>query len=289
MPADGSSPKRRGRVRGWHVVLSALILGLLVGSPFAVAAGTGDPIIGGERNPSNNQSKELTRETQIIGDIDQNEGGIAANTGGYVTRQSNKSDSGGGAIYGCRAKKGTESCVAANNLADGNAFRFQASASADQVGLFRFGVDIDKLVDKAPFATNGTATVKNLSADKIDGKDSTDFYTKDEANKAFVPQGSLLYAVVDANASPVAVSGRGATAVSAPAANANGLAYTVTFGTANVSGCAYNATIRDNSVNSLPLVSAAPDPDNKSNVIVQEQLQGGGAPAGADFSLTVTC
>ena len=47
---------------------------------------------GGARNPSSNASLAYSRETQII-----------ANNTTYGTRQSNKSTSGGGAIYGCRA------------------------------------------------------------------------------------------------------------------------------------------------------------------------------------------
>ena len=68
------------------------------------------------RNPGIDQSKALTKETEII-----------ANTSGYGTRQSNKSASGGGAIYGCRSGAGgtpasNEPCVRANNLTAGLAF-----------------------------------------------------------------------------------------------------------------------------------------------------------------------
>ena len=50
-------------------------------------------------------------------------------TGGYATRQSNLSRSGGGAIYGCRSTRrarGTNPCLRANNLSTGSAFEFNA-------------------------------------------------------------------------------------------------------------------------------------------------------------------
>src|SRR5690349_7243348 len=173
--------------RGRHVLIAACFFALLM-APAAVSA-TGDVLRGGERNPNGHTSQELSRETQIIGEIAQKQGGVAPETGGFTTRQSNKSDSGGGAIYGCRAKAGTESCVAANNLADGDAFRFQATPSAGTVGRLRFGSDLSKPVDKPPFATNGTGVVKNLNADRVDG------HSADE----FVGTGSLLFAQVAAD------------------------------------------------------------------------------------------
>jgi len=91
---------------------SAMVLAICV-APFALAAGENTPVKGGARNPSPNASQAYTKETQII-----------ANTSTYGTRQSNKSDNGGGAIYGCRSKAGgspkaNEPCVRASNLADG--------------------------------------------------------------------------------------------------------------------------------------------------------------------------
>src|SRR4051794_41948963 len=71
------------------ILASAAILAVCV-APFALAAGEGKPISGGARNPSSDASQSYSRET-----------GIIANTSTYGTRQSNKSDNGGGAIYGC--------------------------------------------------------------------------------------------------------------------------------------------------------------------------------------------
>ena len=52
----------------------------------------------------------------------------------YGTRQSNKSDDGGGAIYGCRATNtASNTCVRATNLANGQAFSFNANGG-NQVG-----------------------------------------------------------------------------------------------------------------------------------------------------------
>jgi hypothetical protein len=163
--------RRTNRLR---IAVLASGAAVLLAAPAALAA----PIDGGDRNPSNNASTGYSSETQIIGEIAQNAGGHAAGTGGYVTRQSNKSDSGGGAIYGCRAKAGTESCIAANNLNNGDAFRFQATPSAATIGLFRFGVDSNKTFDKPPFSTNATGVVKNLNADRLDGKSAEEFVEK---------------------------------------------------------------------------------------------------------------
>ena len=166
----------------------------LLAAPAASAA----PIDGGDRNPSNNASSGYRAETQIIGEIAQNAGGHAAGTGGYVTRQSNKSDTGGGAIYGCRARAGIESCVAANNLANGDAFRFQSTETAGTIGQLRFGLDINKAVAKPPFVTNGTGLVKNLNADRVDGKSAEEFAEKSSLQN-YVEKGSLLFASVAAD------------------------------------------------------------------------------------------
>ena len=99
-------------------MIVALIALLVAVGGTAYATGEGDPILGGERNPSNNPSQALTKETQII-----------ANLSGYGTRQSNKSNNGGGAIYGCRSQPGgtptgNEPCIRASNLLNGLAFEF---------------------------------------------------------------------------------------------------------------------------------------------------------------------
>src|SRR6187431_1391103 len=90
---------KRFRMRnqqGAWLLASSIALGILV-APFAVAAGEGDNVRLGVRNPGGGNSTEVTKETQIIAQT-------AINT--YGTRQSNKG-AGGGAIYGCRSKLGT--------------------------------------------------------------------------------------------------------------------------------------------------------------------------------------
>lgn len=254
--------------RGRHVLIAASVIALLA-APAAVSA-TGGVLRGGERNPSGHASQELTRETQIIGEIAQNQGGFAAQTGGYTTRQSNKSDSGGGAIYGCRAKAGTESCVAANNLANGDAFRLQATPSAGTVGQIRFGTALSKLVDKPPFATNGTGLVKNLNADRVDG------HSADE----FVATGSLLFAVV-ANDGAVGANRGVPQNGRATVANAGGnTTFTVPF-SSDVSACAATASPTDPDAPQLAVATGA---DKKSVVITEK---GAAAPFG--FHLQVTC
>jgi hypothetical protein len=137
--------------------LAAALVGAVLGAPLAIAAGEGDPIIGGERNPSSNQSVELNDETEII-----------ASTGEYGTRQSNKG-SGGGAIYGCRSSRRAAAedeiaCLRANNLRNGRAFSFETDGP--------IGGEIE-VGDPAaePFATNGRGRIENLNADMVDSTD----------------------------------------------------------------------------------------------------------------------
>lgn len=154
----------------WCLALALLVTPLAVaqsgdgGVQGRATAGEGDPIIGGERNPSPNQALELNRETEIIAET-------AIDT--YGTRQSNKG-AGGGAIYGCRSTitsanpfdpKTNTPCVRANNLSDGLAFQFSADGplgGAIEVG--EGGGDGTK-----PFVTNATGVATGLNADRVDG------------------------------------------------------------------------------------------------------------------------
>src|SRR3954453_14157924 len=109
------------RLIGKGVWLAASGIGLAICvTPFALAAGGKTPARAGALNPSNNASLSYPKETQII-----------ANTSTYGTRQSNKSDNGGGAIYGCRSgaggsAKGNEPCIRAVDLSSGYAFEFES-------------------------------------------------------------------------------------------------------------------------------------------------------------------
>jgi hypothetical protein len=239
------------------------VLALLC-SPWAVAATTGGSLIGGKRNPPGGTSVEYTKETQIIADIAQGAGGVAKGTGGYSTRQSNKSSSGGGAIYGCRARVGKNACLAAVNLADGAAFKFTADAKSAAVGELLFGPSTNKLVDKPPFATNGTGLVKNLNSDTLDGKHAADLVDKSE----------LLFATVSATGS--LGNTRGATA--ATQTSGTPPTYSVSFGS-DVSKCAYTASPTDTAAGS---VAVSPGSDDKSVVVTESGTASG-------FHLQVIC
>ena len=239
----------------------------------AAPAASAAPIDGGERNPSNNPSPGYGQETPNIGQVNHNAGGHAAGTGGYVTRQSNKSDTGGGAIYGCRARPGSESCVAANNLANGDAFRLQATEAAATIGQLRFGLDINKTVDKPPFVTNGTGVVKNLNADRVDGKSAEDF----------AQLSGLLFAAVGADGKIAANRGVPANTSAAVAADGPNQVFVIPF-SGDVSGCVATANP----------TAAGPDTDvplvvttagNPSRVVVTQQ--DASAPYG--FALQVMC
>jgi len=149
------------------VVLTALAV---IGAPVAmsVATGEGSPLRGGARNPSADQSKSLTKETEII-----------ANSGTYGTRQSNKSDNGGGAVYGCRSKPGgtpanNEPCIRANNLTDGLAFELNAT-NGNIGGTINVGPGGD---DRKPLTTNATGVATGLNADRVDGADAAALRTR---------------------------------------------------------------------------------------------------------------
>jgi len=262
-----SHQRLRRAARGWahrgrrtrQVMIASAVIGVLA-APVALAADR-NPVDGGSRNPSANASSGYADETQIIGEIAQNQGGFAAGTGGYVTRQSNKSDTGGGAIYGCRAKAGTESCVAANNLNNGDAFRFQATAAAGTIGQLRFGLDLSKAVAKPPFVTNGTGLVKNLNAEMLDGAKKDDFVAK----------GSLLFAQVAADGTIPANRGVPANGKATLTAASGNQVVSIPF-SGDISKCAVTATpaeVPSNAATNPPTVAVAVNAD-KTHVDVTE-------------------
>lgn len=158
LPLAGKSPRTRSVV----LATGLLVVGI---SPFAIAK-TGSNLREGLRNGTS------VRETQIISNI----GSTNAPTGGYSTRQSNLSSSGGGAVYGCRSKAGGSAaaptpqnpCVRANNLSTGFAFEFNAS-NGDTGGLISVGTGGDT---KKPFATNATGIATGLNSDRVDNLDA---------------------------------------------------------------------------------------------------------------------
>jgi hypothetical protein len=260
------------------------ILAAASAAPSALANGEGKPFTLGQRNPG---SGGLTKESQVIANIAQGQGGSSKTTGGYSTRQSNLSSSGGGAIYGCRATTGTQACVSANNLANGDAFRFQAGTNAPEVGQFRFGANINTLFPRPPFAVNGTGTVANLSADKLDGIDSTAFLQTTTAASTYLTQANAAttYAPIDiAPFAVVAASGSVSnghfTSGNATVSTASGNAiYTVTF-TRSVASCAANVTPTDTGGFGHDVAAST----TGSQAIVTEDTT-----TGFGFNLSLTC
>lgn len=132
-----------------------------VATSVPVAGGFGErmDLEGGVRNPSPDPNRDLRRETEII-----------ANTSTYGTRQSNKSNNGGGAIYGCRSAAGgtaarNEPCIRVNNLNQGLAFEFVTRGA--MAGLISAGKGGPAA---KPFVTNATGVATGLNADFVDGQ-----------------------------------------------------------------------------------------------------------------------
>jgi hypothetical protein len=129
---EDPKPGRRllSRAPRTRSVIAATGLLVICISPFA-AARTGDNLREGLRNGT------TTSETEIVSNISSTN----LLKGGYSTRQSNLSGSGGGAIYGCRSQAGGSAakpkpqnpCVRANNLSTGYAFEFNAACSRSAV------------------------------------------------------------------------------------------------------------------------------------------------------------
>jgi len=242
------SPQNRGP---W-ILASALLVALLV-APFAGAFGEGNAVKGGSRNPSPDARRAYTKETQII-----------ANVNTYGTRQSNKSNNGGGAVYGCRSgaggtAKGNEPCVRASNLAAGRAFEFNSN-SGTEVG------QITGPATAAPFTTTATGVATGLNADKVDGKDATDLQAK--------------FATVTGTDGSLG-SNRGATSSSRASAGV----YNVVFD-ADVSKCSRTATIAGATPGTITTDAGA-----NAQTITVRTFDTAVAPAATDhsFNLTVTC
>jgi hypothetical protein len=247
-----SSIRRRLPFRGhgpWIVIASVLVA-LLV-TPLALAAGENRPLRGGARNPSPNASLSFTRETQII-----------ANNSTYGTRQSNKSTRGGGAIYGCRARTGTNACLRGSNLSNGRAFSF-ATNSGTEVGR------IDGPSTAAPFTTSATGVATGLNADKVDGQDAAEIAAS--ANR-----------FAQVSAAGALGNQRGAASAARSAAGT----YTVVFSD-DISKCALGATATTNAAPALATATLAAD--NKTVNVVTRDLTAPTVAADEPFHLTVTC
>jgi hypothetical protein len=241
------------RANGPWILASALLVALLV-APFAGAFGEGNSVRGGARNPSPDARRAYTKETQII-----------ANVNTYGTRQSNKSNNGGGAVYGCRSAtggtpKGNEPCLRASNLTNGRAFEFNANGGTE-VGA------ITGPATAAPFTTTAKGVATGLNADQVDGKSA------DEITAAALARFATVTGATGALGDQ-----RGATA---SARSATGI-YSVDFN-ADVSKCARTATIAGTDPGQI--TTAATDADT----VAVRTFDGGGAAADRSFHLVVTC
>jgi len=241
------------RANGPWILASALLVALMV-APFAGAFGEGNSVRGGARNPSSDSRRAYTKETQII-----------ANVNSYGTRQSNKSNNGGGAVYGCRSAaggtpKGNEPCVRASNLADGRAFEFNANGGTE-VGA------ITGPATAAPFTTTAKGVATGLNADQVDGKSADEITAAAQAKFATVT-----------GATGALGDQRGATASARSAAGI----YSVDFN-ADVSKCARTATITGTDPGQV--TTAATDADT----VAVRTFDGAGLAADRSFHLVVTC
>lgn len=245
------------RANGPWILASALLVALMV-APFAGAFGEGNSVRGGARNPSPDSRRAYTKETQII-----------ANVSSYGTRQSNKSNNGGGAVYGCRSAaggtpKGNEPCVRASNLTDGRAFEFNANGGTE-VGA------ITGPATAAPFTTTAKGVATGLNADQVDGKSADEIVAAAQALTRF--------GAVAADGT-LAAGARGAKTVTHTAASGD---YTVDFDS-DVSKCARTATITGAAPGEITTEAADAD-----TITVHTFASTGAAPSDRAFHLVVTC
>ncbi len=244
-----------------YILVGALALAIGIPS-VAIGFGEGRSMLLGKRNPSPNASRALNAETEII-----------ASNGTYGTRQSNKRDGdGGGAIYGCRSNPGAEPCVRANNLKGGRAFEF--ATVGKEAGYIQVGD-----TTAPPFSTNATGKVANLDADKVDGKDSTEFASA----------GDLGFASVKADGTFVAGRGATASALTNPATNT----YTVTFNK-DVSKCSFTANaVGTSSANGFGVSPVAGTPTqvqvDQQNDAADDSDAATDENRGRDFHLQAIC
>ena len=256
------------RIAGWirtipqgPWILGASIAVAVLVAPFAVAQSSlnGNGLRGGARNPSTDQRQAYTKETEIIAD-----------TSTYGTRQSNKSSSGGGAVYGCRSglggtEKNNEPCIRANNLEDGRAFEFASSGkNATEVGRITA-----QNPNAAPLTTNAVGVATGFNADQVDGKHASDIVSEAQALNRFAAVGTTGGLAAGRDADTAAKTATGT--------------YLVTF-KSDLSKCAYQATetiIEDGG-------AAAVQPTGPTTIQVRTR-DAAGAAADRPFHLLVTC
>jgi hypothetical protein len=270
-------------------VIAATGLIVICVAPFANAK-TGDNLREGLRNGT------TTKETEIVSNI----GSTNALKGGYSTRQSNLSGSGGGAIYGCRSKPGGSAakprpqnpCVRANNLSTGYAFEFNA-ANGPIAGLISAGPGGDT---KKPFITNATGVATGLNADRVDNLDAAqivaaartktglDADTIDGQNSTDL-QARFAKVAVDGTAGAGQTRGVPTGGVTNPGGAGDGV-YAVAF-TGDLANCALSATITG-ADSGMVTATAAAVASGTSTVTVRT-FDGLNAAADRPFNLVVNC
>jgi hypothetical protein len=277
MPLASKSPRTRSVV----IATGLLLLGI---TPFA-AARTGSNLREGVRNGT------ATRETQIISNVASSSG----TTGGYSTRQSNLSASGGGAVYGCRSGAGGSAatptaqnpCIRANNLSRGLAFEFNAS-NGDTGGLITVGSGGD---GTKPFTTNATGVATGLNSDQVDGLDATQIValarTKTGLDADTVDgkdSTDLLARFAQVTLAGNPDQSRGLTATN-PVVHVGLGIYTVEF-TGDLSKCAVNATLTGaafGEITATPVVAAG------NTTVTVRTASSAGAPEDHPFHVTLSC
>ena len=284
--ADG--PRRRRLLAGaprTRSVVAATGLLVLCAAPFA-GARTGDNLREGVRNGT------TTSETEIISNINSTN----ALKGGYSTRQSNLSASGGGAIYGCRSKTGGSAakptpqnpCLRANNLSTGFAFEFNAG-NGPVVGLISAGAGGDT---KKPFVTNATGVATGLNADELDGLDAAQIIAAARAKASLDADTVDGKDSTDLQARFAQVSAGGTAGETRGLATTGGLTHVAGSGvyallfTGDLSKCAVSATITDatgGEISATPIVAAG------NTTVTVRTSNSAGTPADRDFHAMVNC
>lgn len=274
----GRAPRTRSVVAATGVLVICV-------TPFAFAA-TGGNLREGVRNGT------TSKETEIVSNINS----TTALKGGYSTRQSNLSDSGGGAVYGCRSKAGGSAakpvpqnpCVRANNLSTGYAFEFNA-ANGDIGGLFSVGAGGDS---KRPFVTNATGVALGLNADRVDGLDAAQVVTAARTKAGLdadtvdgKDSSDLLPRFAQVTAAGTLGETRGVPSTGGLAHVAASGLYEVVF-TGDLGKCAVSATLTDatgGEIAATPAVAAG------NTTVTVRTATSAGAPADRSFHLLASC
>lgn len=286
-PHTSKTRRLLGRAPRTRSVVAATGVLVICAVPFA-SARTGDNLREGLRNGT------TTAETQIISNI----GSTLTPTGGYSTRQSNLSGSGGGAVYGCRSAVGGSAakprpqnpCLRANNLNTGYAFEFHAS-NGPITGLISAGAGGDS---KKPFVTNATGVATGLNADRLDNLDAAQIITAARVKTALdadtldgVDSASFArlapFALVNTDGSVGEGATRGVPANGTSRSAAGD--YDVVF-TGDLSKCALSATIRGTAGGEISVVPAVAAGNTTVDV---RTFNSAGVAADRAFHLSANC